>query len=55
VPKLQGQWAFQRLLYVVIHQNAGGNAVATKRFSISNPRERQLAFTALLGRFSWLM
>lgn len=29
--------------------NACGNAVAAKRFSISNPRERPLAFTALLS------
>jgi hypothetical protein len=28
-------------------ENACGNAVAVKRFSISNPGERQLAFTAL--------
>ena len=32
-----------------IRSNACGNAVAAKRFSISNPRERQLAFTALLS------
>ena len=34
---------------VVDPPNAGGNAVAAKGFSTSNPRERQLAFTALLS------
>lgn len=40
------------LLRITLRQsvpdNDCGNAVAAKRFSIQNPRERQLAFTALL-------